>query len=124
MAVVSAVLLGAGPPAALTPAASAAPAETREVLVKPREPRPDVFFLTGRVRPDYARKPAILQRRNCADCAWFAFERFRTDAHSRFKRPIPDLEADRTKVCYRVKVPGGRGFKSALSESNCLGPIA
>ena len=118
-----AVLLGAALPAALTPTTQAATAETREVVVTPREPRPDVFFLAGRVRPDYAKKPAILQRRNCADCTWFAFERFRTDARSRFKRSIPDLEPDRTKVCYRVKVPGGRGFEAAFSDANCLGAI-
>ena len=108
---------------ATTPPAHAGPGETREVIVKPREPRPDVFLLTGRVRPDYAKRPAILQRRNCADCAWFAFERFRTDARSRFRLSIPDLEPGRTKVCYRVKVPAGKRFATALSEGNCIGAI-
>ena len=87
-----AVLLGVVAAAAPVPALGA-PAETREVIVKPREPRPDVFFLAGRVKPGYERKPAILQRRNCGGCAWFGFEHFRTDGHSRFKRPVPDLRA-------------------------------
>ena len=80
------------PPRAPAPAPGA-PAETREVIVQPREPRPDVFFLAGRVKPGYERKPAILQRRNCGSCAWFGFEHFRTDGNSRFKRPVPDLRA-------------------------------
>ena len=119
-----AVLLAAGPVVVVTPPAQGAAAGTREVVVKPREPRPDVFYLVGRVRPDYALKPAVLQRRNCGDCSWFAFERFHTDERSRFKRLVPDLEPGRTKVCYRVKVPGGRGFEAAVSESNCIGPVA
>jgi len=120
--VVGAVLLGVGPVGFSAPALGG-PVETREVVVSPREPRPDVFFLAGLVRPDYARGPAILQRRNCVGCAWFGFERFRTDARSRFKRSVPDLESGRTRVCYRVKVPGGRGFAPAYSETNCLGPL-
>ena len=104
--------------------ALAAPAESREVIVQPREPRPDVFFLAGRVKPGYERKPAILQRRNCGGCAWFGFEHFRTDGHSRFKRPVPDLRVGEKKVCYRIKVPASKGFSTAYSEASCLGPIA
>ena len=118
-----AVLLGVVAAAAPVPALGA-PAETREVIVKPREPRPDVFFLAGRVKPGYERKPAILQRRNCGGCAWFGFEHFRTDGNSRFKRPVPDLRAGERKVCYRIKVPASKGFATAYSETSCLGPIA
>lgn len=118
-----AVLLAGGLVVVVTPPVQGAPAETREVVVKPREPRPDVFYLAGRVRPDYALKPAVLQRRNCGDCSWFAFERFRTDARSRFRLSVPDLEPGRSKVCYRVRVPGGKGFEEAVSETNCLGPV-
>jgi len=117
-----AVLLGVV--AAAPVQALGAPAETREVIVKPREPRPDVFFLAGRVKPGYERKPAILQRRNCGSCAWFGFEDFRTDGNSRFKRPVPDLRAGQRKVCYRIKVPASQGFATAYSETSCLGPIA
>jgi hypothetical protein len=104
-------------------AGPAAGAETREVIAKPREPRPDVFFLAGRVRPAYERRPAILQRRNCGGCVWFAFDRFRTDGESRFRRPVPDLKPGQKKVCYRVKVPGSKGFEKALSETHCIGAV-
>ena len=107
----------------LTTAAGATGAETREVIVKPREPRPDVFVLAGRVRPAYEKRPAILQRRNCGSCSWFAFERFRTDADSRFRLSVPDLEPGRKKVCYRVKVPASKGFSRSFSEVHCIGPI-
>jgi hypothetical protein len=107
---------------------SAAEPQEREVIVKPLEPRPDVLFLAGRVKPDYARQRAILQRRTCGasegGCAWFGVETFRTDARSRFKRSVPDLEPGRRKACYRVKVPGGRGFAAAYSEVNCIGPVS
>jgi len=112
-------------PVGLPPAGSdAANAELREVVVKPREPRPDVFFLAGRVQPDYERSAAILQRRNCGDCAWFAFERFRTDAHSRFRLRVPDPETGEKLVCYRVKVAASKSFSKSYSETICIGPIA
>jgi hypothetical protein len=117
-----AVLLAVVAAAAPIPTA-ASPAETREVIVKPREPRPDVFFLAGRVKPGYERKPGILQRRNCGGCAWFGYDHFRTDGRSRFKRPVPDLEPGDKKVCYRIKVPASNGFATAFSETSCLGPI-
>jgi hypothetical protein len=106
------------------PAPAVFAAESREVIVKPREPRPDVFLLAGRVRPAYEKKPAILQRRNCGSCSWFAFDRFRTDADSRFRLLVPDLEPGRKKVCHRVKVPASKGFSRSFSEVHCIGPIA
>ncbi|MGI8646564.1 MAG: hypothetical protein ACR2JD_09640 [Nocardioides sp.] len=110
-------------PVGLPPAVSAT-AEPREVIVKPREPRPDVFFLAGGVKPDYRTKAAILQRRNCGGCAWFAHDRFRTDQRSRFRLPVPDLKPGEKLVCYRVKVAGSAGFSKAYSEVNCIGPTA
>jgi hypothetical protein len=123
LSVLLSVLLSGGMAGTLAAADTASRAETREVIVKPREPRPDVFVLAGRVRPAYEKKPAILQRRNCASCSWFAFERFRTDADSRFRRSVPDLEPGRKKVCYRVKVPASKGFARSVSEVHCIGAI-
>ena len=102
------------------------------VVVTPKEPRPDVFVLKGHVlsadgQPSqsgaYARSRAILQRRNCGSCTWFAFERFETDRYSRFKLRVPDLELDEKKVCYRVKVPRSADVKRALSGRHCIAPI-
>jgi hypothetical protein len=118
------VLRSAGMAGTLAAAAAARGAETREVIVKPREPRPGVFVLAGRVRPAYEKKPAILQRRNCGGCLWFAFERFRTDGDSRFRLPVPNLKPGQKKLCYRVKVPASNGYARSFSEVNCIGAIA
>ena len=103
------------------------------VVVTPKEPRPDVFVLKGQVlsadgQPSqsgaYAKSDAILQRRNCGSCKWFAFERFETDRDSRFKLPVPDLGVDGKKVCYRVKVPRSAEVRRALSPHHCIAPIS
>ncbi len=114
------------------PAAGASDRLELSILVTPKEPHPDVFVLKGQVRAAdgqpsrsgaYARSRAILQRRNCGSCKWFAFERFETDRDSRFKLHVPDLAPDEKKVCYRVKVPRSTEVKRALSERHCVAPI-
>ena len=107
----------------LAPQAAAATAEDRAVIAKPQEPRPDVFFLAGRVRPDYRKKPVVLQRRNCPDCSWFAAERFRTDGDSRSRASVADSKEGEKKVCYRVKVPSSMRFRTSVSEVDCGGPL-
>ena len=111
------------------PGAVAADRLELSVVVTPKEPKPDVFVLKGQVltadgqSPAYARSGAILQRRNCGSCSWFAFKRFETDRDGRFKVHVPDLDLDEKKVCYRVKVPRSAEVKRALSEQHCIAPI-
>jgi hypothetical protein len=114
------------------PAAMATDRLELSVVVTPKEPHPDVFVLKGQVlsadgQPSqsgaYARSGAILQRRNCGSCTWFAFERFETDRDSRFRLRVPDLALGEKKVCYRIKVPRSADVKRALSEHHCITPI-
>ena len=102
----------------------AADHEDLEIVVTPREPRPDVFVLKGRVKPEYKRREAILQRRNCGDCAWYAVEKFHTDGESRFKLRIPTPSPEeRRRICYRVKIPRSDKYRRAISISNCIGSV-
>ena len=98
--------------------------EDLTIVVKPREPRPDVFVLKGWVEPRYAHDHAILQRRNCGACRWFAFERFRTDGSSRFKRRVPTPGPEvRKRICYRVKIARSADHHRAISTSHCIGTV-
>jgi hypothetical protein len=103
------------------------------IVVTPKEPRPDVFVLKGQVlsadgQPSetgaYPKGRAILQRRNCGRCKWFAFERFETDRDSRFKLHVPDLGLGEKLACYRVKVPRSNEAKRTLSQHHCITPIS
>jgi len=112
-------LSAAGPAGAVT-----APRESLEIVVTPREPRPDVFVLKGRVKPTYKKQEAILQRRNCGECTWFAYETFETDGESRFKLRVPTPEpSERRRICYRVKIPRSNENRRAISISNCIAAI-
>ena len=123
VAVVVVVVATASTAVGVAGAAASALADREDLVitVKPREPRPDVFVLKGKVEPDYRKQDAVLQRRNCGSCAWYAFERFRTDGESRFKLrvPTPGPEA-RKKVCYRVKIARSADYRRALSAANCI----
>ena len=108
----------------LGPASGVADREDLEIVVTPREPDPDVFVLKGRVKPKYKKQEAILQRRNCGDCSWYAFEKFDTDGESRFKLIVPTPPPqERRRVCYRVKIPRSDQYRRAISISNCIGGV-
>jgi len=101
-----------------------APREDLEIVVTPREPRPDVFVLKGRVKPAYEKQEAILQRRNCGECTWFAVKAFETDGDSRFRLRVPTPAPDeRRRVCYRVKIPRSDQYRRAISISHCIGNV-
>ncbi len=121
------VVLGqaaAVPAGGATAAGMVADREDLEILVTPREPRPDVFVLKGRMKPEYRKQEAILQRRNCGTCSWFGFETFETDRESRFKLRVPTPEPEeRRRICYRVKVPRSDQYRRAISISNCIGGL-
>lgn len=114
-------LLIAGPPAYAAPVV-AAPAERHEIVLHPREPRPDHFVLAGRVKPDHRREPVVIQRRTCGGCGWRGYDRFDTDRDSRFRRVVEAPTERGDRVCYRVVVPGGGGFRRSVSEVVCIGP--
>lgn len=48
------------------------------------EPREGVFRLEGRVRPDWRRKPVLIQRKACRTCAWKRWDTVTTDRKGRF----------------------------------------
>ena len=122
MGLVLALLLGLS--VAVPAGAVTAPREDLEIVVTPREPRPDVFVLKGRVKPTYKKQEAILQRRNCGECSWFAYETFETDGESRFKLRVPTPgPEERRRICYRVKIPRSDQYRRAISISNCIGTV-
>ncbi|HET6877934.1 MAG TPA: hypothetical protein VFH38_10430 [Jatrophihabitans sp.] len=85
----------------------------RKVSATGKEPRPNVFFLSGRVTPSYAKKSVALMRKKCRSCAWKTYARQATSATSRyrFRLPVPS----RGTHYFRVKVPPSVSYITSYS---------
>ncbi|HEY8300940.1 MAG TPA: hypothetical protein VIG48_03495 [Jatrophihabitans sp.] len=87
----------------------------RKVSATGKEPRPNVFFLSGGVTPSYARKTVALLRKKCRTCAWKIYARQATAATSRyrFRLPVPS----RGTHYFKVKVPPSVSFVASYSST-------
>ena len=92
---------------------------TRTVTIKGVEPNPGRFFAKGKVRPEYAERGAIMQRKLRSQSRWRDDFRFETSAASRYRQRIKPLRRVGT-VCYRVKVNASNGYARAFSERVCI----
>lgn len=92
---------------------------TRTVTVRGAEPRDDVFFLVGRVQPDYPDGPAVIQRKLRRQQTWQRWRGFTTSATGRFRQRIRPLRRPGV-LCYRVRVPAGSGSPAVTSDQVCL----
>jgi len=89
--------------------------QSRTIILKGAEPREGVFFAFGRVDPGYEKRPAIMQRKLKSDRQWSSYKRFKTTRNSGYRVRVAAL--NRTGVvCYRVKVPGNKFFKTSFSR--------
>ena len=100
-------------------AAAGAAKQERTISVKGVEPRDDVFFAKGRVRPAYRERRAIMQRKPRSADGWRDWRTFRTTDESRFRERIAPLRR-KGVVCYRVKIEGNRKFSTSFSPRVCI----
>lgn len=83
--------------------ASATVRVSRKVKSRTTEPRDNVFYLSGRVVPDYEGRKISLMRKKCSSCSWRVYASKDTSSTStyRFRLPLPprgDTHYFRTRV--------------------------
>lgn len=62
------------------------------------------FVISGSVRPSYAARPVVLQRRSCARCSWRTVHRATTTQRSTWRLPI-DASRLRGRHLFRALTP-------------------
>lgn len=132
--IVVALLLGAGllaaPGAGAVPAgpgvAAGAAKEPRTISIAGKEPRPNRFFVKGRVSPVTHPAKAVVQRKNCStrSCRWFAWKTFRTGDDGRYRVRVEAPGDDQRRVYYRVHTPPTQRFKAATSKAIYIYSVA
>ena len=90
--------------------------QARTVYLKGKEPKAGVFVANGRVEPGYAKRPAIMQRKLKSAKKWTSYKRFKTNNNSKYRLRIAALNR-KGVICYRVKVPGNKNFKTSYSTN-------
>jgi len=91
----------------------------RTIRIKGVEPRDSVFFVKGRVKPNYKERFAIVQRKLKSEKSWDNFGTFKTTDESTYRERIYALKRPGV-VCYRVKVKGNDTFKTSYSGRVCI----
>lgn len=88
----------------------------RTVSSKSSEPRRNVFYLSGKVRPAYADKTVSLMRKKCASCSWKAYaSKTTTDASTyRFRLPLPPRGDTHY---FKVRAPKDERFVKSFSTT-------
>lgn len=113
------VALVAAAPLAATGTAQAAPTAEREITIRGVEPKDGVFFVKGKVGPEYPERFAILQRKLKSEKKWSNTRKFRTDDASKYRERVYALKRSGI-VCYRVKVKGTGEFETSYSGRVCI----
>lgn len=91
----------------------------RAISIKGVEPRDDVYFVKGKVTPDYEKRFAILQRKLKSENKWSNSRKFKTTDTSKYRERVYALKRPGV-VCYRVKIKGNDNFKTSYSDRVCI----
>lgn len=91
----------------------------RIISIKGVEPKDGVFFVKGKVQPDYKERFAIVQRKLKSEKSWDNDHKFRTTDESTYRERVYALKRPGT-VCYRVKIKGNDNFKTSYSGRVCI----
>ncbi len=115
-AAVAALLALAAPLSSVSAPVEAGTPQHRQISIQGSEPRPNHFFIKGRVRPDYQNRAATVQRRVGRNGTWTSYHQFRTSDRSRYHQRIRALRQV-GRVYYRVKVNASNGFAKSFSRT-------
>lgn len=91
----------------------------RTITIKGVEPRDGVFFIKGKVEPDYEKRYAFVQRKLKSEKSWSNFREFKTTNDSRYRERVYALKRVGI-VCYRVKIKGNDTFATSYSARVCI----
>jgi hypothetical protein len=117
---VALVVLAATPLALATPA-TAADKVKREISVQGIEPKPNKFFIKGGVETGtYKNSKLVMMRKPGGTKNWKTFTTFKTDAKSTFRVRVLGPARGQQKVCYKVKAPSSKKYKTSFSRSLCI----
>lgn len=121
LAAATVALVAAAPLASLgTANATLAEAKPeRTISIKGIEPKEGVFFIKGKVQPDYEQRYAIVQRKLKSENKWDNFRKFKTTNESKYRERVYALKRSGV-VCYRVKIKGNATFATSYSSRVCI----
>ena len=122
LAAATIALVAAAPLASLGTAHSAQAGEAkpeRTISIKGVEPKDGVFFVKGRVKPDYKERFALVQRKLKSEKKWATIGKFRTTDESTYRERIYALNRPGV-VCHRVKIKGNDTFATSYSGRVCI----
>lgn len=91
----------------------------RKIEVQGLEPKPNRFFIKGKVEPDYQKKKVFMLKK-VGTGSYKKANKFKTDKRSRFKVRVAGPPRGARKVCYRAMIPAGNGFKKSQSKALCI----
>lgn len=115
-----AIALVAAAPLATLGTANAAPAKPeRTISIVGVEPKNGVFFVKGKVEPDYKERFALVQRKLKSENTWDSYRKFKTTNESKYRERVHAL-ARPGVVCYRVKIKGNDTFATSYSGRVCI----
>lgn len=115
-------LVAAAPLASLGTAHAATAGEAkpeRTISIKGVEPKDGIFFVKGKVQPDYEERFAIVQRKLKSEKTWDNFRTFKTTVESTYRERVYALNRP-GYVCYRVKIKGNDNFATSYSSRVCI----
>ena len=95
--------------------ADAARRATRSITIVGKEPRPNRFFISGKIRPEYDRRQVIVQRKVGKKGTYRTYKRIKTNGQSRYRAGVAELNR-RGRVYYRTKTVATKNFKVSLSD--------
>ncbi|NHC25168.1 hypothetical protein G6553_18545 [Nocardioides sp. IC4_145] len=116
-----ALVVMAATPLALATPATAADKVKREISVVGKEPKPNKFFITGGVETGtYENSKLVMMRKPGGTKNWKTFTTFKTDGDSKFRVRVFGPARGQQKVCYKVKAPSSKKYKTSFSRSLCI----
>lgn len=125
IAAIAFALLGLSPIALTSPATadessvSATAKPERNLQVRGTEPRPNVFFLKGRVKDsNYARRKVVVEKKRGEN--WTKYKQAKSNNNSAFRIRVDGPGRNTRKVCYRIVIPGGEQFARTNSQRFCI----
>lgn len=91
----------------------------RDIAVQGLEPKPNRFFIKGKVSPAYEKKKVFILKK-VGTGSYKKANKIQTDQRSKFKVRVVGPPRGVKKVCYRAMIPAGGGFKKSQSKALCI----
>ncbi len=118
----SALAADGGASAAKVAAASAegAPKPARKITIQGKEPKPNKFFIKGKIGPvDYNGKPIFVQRKLASSKKWRAYKKIRSTDNSSYVTRVAALKRA-GKVEYRTVTQATDNFRKSTSNGKIV----